>query len=280
MDNTTTLSSTNNGLIKQVVQWQERSRTRRKDGVFVVEGLREINLALSADYEASMFFHCPEIVQNNPQNKNNESIASLPQSVSEGSKIYAVSQNVYKKIAYRNSTEGIVGVFEAKKHQLADLNIKRKNPLIMVAEAPEKPGNIGALLRTADAAGVDAFLLANPRTDLYNPNIIRSSVGGIFTTNLATGTTQEIINYLQTKNIAIYSAILQEAIPYTQVDYTKATALVVGTEADGLSETWRSASTAKVKIPMNGSIDSMNVSVSAGILVFEALRQRTRVARD
>ena len=150
----------------------------------------------------------------------------------------------------------------------------------MVAEAPEKPGNIGALLRTADAAGVDAFLLANPRTDLYNPNIIRSSVGGIFTTNLATGTTQDIIDYLQTKKIAIYSAILQEAIPYTQGDYTKATALVVGTEADGLSETWRSASTAKVKIPMTGSIDSMNVSVSAGILVFEALRQRTKAAHD
>ena len=268
MDNTPTLTSTHNGLIKQVVQWQERSRARRKDGVFVVEGLREIDLALGSDYQASMLFYCPEIVQNNAQNQNHESIASLYHRVGQDSKIYAVRQNVYKKIAYRNSTEGIVGVFEAKQHQLADLNIKRKNPLIMVAEAPEKPGNIGALLRTADAAGVDAFLLANPRTDLYNPNIIRSSVGGIFTTNLATGTTQDIIDYLQTKKIAIYSAILQEAIPYTQGDYTKATALVVGTEADGLSETWRSASTAKVKIPMTGSIDSMNVSVSAGILVF------------
>ncbi len=280
MDNTPTLTSTHNGLIKQVVQWQERSRARRKDGVFVVEGLREIDLALGSDYQASMLFYCPEIVQNNAQNQNHESIASLYHRVGQDSKIYAVSQNVYKKIAYRNSTEGIVGVFEAKQHRLADLNIKRKNPLIMVAEAPEKPGNIGALLRTADAAGVDAFLLANPRTDLYNPNIIRSSVGGIFTTNLATGTTQDIIDYLQTKKIAIYSAILQEAIPYTQGDYTKATALVVGTEADGLSETWRSASSAKVKIPMNGSIDSMNVSVSAGILVFEALRQRMEAAHN
>jgi len=166
-------------------------------------------------------------------------------------------------------------VFKSKNHELKALQLKSKNPLILVAEAPEKPGNIGALLRTADAAGVDAFLLANPLTDLYNPNIIRSSVGGIFTTTIATGTTQEIIDYLNGHNIAIYSAILQEAIPYTQANYTNPTALVVGTEADGLSETWRAASKAKVKIPMNGAIDSMNVSVSAGILIYEALRQRS-----
>ena len=122
---------------------------------------------------------------------------------------------------------------------------------------------------------MDAFLLANPRTDLYNPNIIRSSVGGVFTTKIALGSTQEIIDYLKRKNIAIYSAILQEAMPYTQADYTQSAAIVVGTEADGLSETWRAASNAKVKIPMHGAIDSMNVSVSAGILIYEALRQRS-----
>ncbi len=144
----------------------------------------------------------------------------------------------------------------------------------MVAEAPEKPGNIGALLRTADAAGVDAFILANPRTDLYNPNIIRSSVGGLFTVPVATGSTQEVIDFLQQKNIAIYTAILQEAISYEKQDFTTASALVVGTEADGLSEAWRTAAKQNIIIPMQGRLDSMNVSVAAAILIFEARRQR------
>lgn len=272
----TLLTSTNNGLIKQIVQWQERSRARKKDGLFVVEGLREMNLALEAGYSGSMFFYCQDIAQHNATENDNISALDFVKSIGgQGVKTYAVSLSVYKKIAYRDTTEGVIGVFKTKNHQLQELQLKSKNPLFLVAEAPEKPGNIGALLRTADAAGVDAFLLANPLTDLYNPNIIRSSVGGLFTTTIATGTTQEIIDYLNKHNIAIYSAILQEAIPYTQADYTKPSAIVVGTEADGLSETWRTASKAKVKIPMNGAIDSMNVSVSAGILIYEALRQRS-----
>ena len=266
------VSSTSNGLIKQLVQWQEKSRARKKDGVFVIEGLREINRALDAGYQGSMYFYCPEIT--NIASQMEKPLSGLPEQAMQGIKTYSVSLNVYKKIAYRDSTEGIVGVFKTKDHSLEQLKLKTKNPLILVAEAPEKPGNIGALLRTADAAGVDAFLLANPKTDLYNPNIIRSSVGGVFTTNIATGTTEQIIDYLKAENIGIYSAILQEALPYTQVDYTKPSAIVVGTEADGLSETWRLASKAKVKIPMHGTIDSMNVSVSAGILIYEAVRQR------
>ena len=269
------LSSTSNALIKQLVQWQDKSRSRKKDGVFVVEGLREINLALNANYQGSMFFYCPEITQSSSLKENESLPTSLKSLATHGLKTYAVSHKVYQKIAYRDSTEGIIGVFKTKYHRLEDLKLTAANPLILVAEAPEKPGNIGALLRTADAAGVDAFLLANPKTDLYNPNIIRSSVGGVFTTNIGLGSTQEIIDFLKEKNIGIYSAILQEAIPYTDADYAKPSALVVGTEANGLSEPWRLASKAKVKIPMNGAIDSMNVSVSAGILIYEALRQRT-----
>ena len=150
-----------------------------------------------------------------------------------------------------------------------------KNPLILVAEAPEKPGNIGALLRTADAAGLDAVIIANPKSDLYNPNIIRSSVGCVFTVQTATGTTSEIINFLQERKINIYAAALSASIPYTKAKYTGATALVVGTESTGLSEAWLSRADARIIIPMEGSIDSMNVSVSAAILIFEAKRQRT-----
>jgi TrmH family RNA methyltransferase len=143
-----------------------------------------------------------------------------------------------------------------------------------VAEAPEKPGNIGALLRTADAANVDAIVISNPLTDLYNPNIIRSSVGGVFTVPIATGTSEEVIDYLKQHDISIYAAVLQESVAYDTIDFKKGSALVVGAESTGLSQGWRTASTAKIRIPMHGKIDSMNVSVAAGILLFEAKRQR------
>lgn len=265
---TPTLTSTSNALIKQLVQWQERAKARKKDGVFVVEGQREIDLALSAQFEPSMAFLCPEIIPEH--NKDHQKTQRLA-----GVKTYLVSPNVYKKIAYRDSTEGIVVVFKSKNHSLETLDVSNQNPLILIAEAPEKPGNIGALLRTADAAGVDAFVLANPKTDLYNPNIIRSSVGGIFTTKIATGSTEDIIRFLKARHIKIYSAILQEAIPFTQADYCGPTAIVLGTEADGLSESWRNVSEANIKIPMNGTIDSLNLSVSAGIIIYEAIRQRS-----
>lgn len=147
--------------------------------------------------------------------------------------------------------------------------------MILVAEAPEKPGNIGALLRTADAAALDAVIIANPKTDLYNPNIIRSSVGALFTVPMATGTTKEIIGFLSKRNIALWCAALPAAHSYLEMDYTTAGALVVGTEDTGLSDAWLKESTKNIKIPMEGSLDSLNVSVSAAILIFEAKRQRT-----
>jgi TrmH family RNA methyltransferase len=161
-----------------------------------------------------------------------------------------------------------------KSHHIEDLLLAHKNPLILIAEAPEKPGNIGALLRTADAANIDAVIIANPKTDVYNPNIIRSSVGCVFTTRIAMGSTKDIIAFLHKKNINIYCAALQASTDYYMQDFTKPTAIVVGTEAEGLTKDWLEASTQNIIIPMQGEIDSMNVSVAAGILIFEAKRQR------
>jgi len=144
----------------------------------------------------------------------------------------------------------------------------------LVVEAPEKPGNIGALLRTADAAHIDAVIIANPKSDLYNPNIIRSSVGCVFTNKIAMGSTSEIIGLLKENNVNIYCAALQASKVYTTQDFTKSTAIIVGTEATGLSEEWLKHSNQNIIIPMQGEIDSMNVSVAAGILIFEAKRQR------
>ena len=262
-----------NPLIKQIVLLQEKSRERRKTGLFVIEGLREISLALKGNYHLKTILFAPEII-------SEEEILKLKKSVNAETEFIEITSEIYRKIAYRGSTEGILAIANAKKLSLENLLPTNHSlpttlhPLILIAEAPEKPGNIGALLRTADAAKVDAVIIANPKTDLYNPNIIRSSVGCLFTNTIATGSTSEIIAFLKKNNINIYCAALQASVHYDTIDFKKATAIVVGTEATGLSEEWLQNSTQNIIIPMQGEIDSMNVSVAAGILIFEAKRQR------
>ncbi len=263
----TEVSSPQNPIVKKITALQEKSRDRRKSGLFVLEGIRELNLALGTGYKVESLLLCPELV---PPGKKEE----LIQNQGIPDHIIHVSLQIYRKIAYRGGTEGVMAIMQAGKHDLEDLSFNRKNPLVLVAEAPEKPGNIGALLRTADAAALDAVLIANPRTDLYNPNIIRSSVGCLFSVPVATGTTQQIIDFLKLQKLQIWCAALSASQPYHEVDLSVGGAIVVGTEADGLSEKWLSNSDSNIIIPMQGAIDSMNVSVSAAILIFEAMRQR------
>ncbi len=258
------ISSTQNKEVKHLLQLQEKSRQRRKEGVFLVEGQREIQLALKGKFELQAIYFCPDLM----------SLEEVHKFISKEIQITQISSEVYEKLAYRSSTEGVLAIFTTKENNLETIKFQTKNPLILIAEAPEKPGNIGAILRTADAAKVDAVFIANPKTDLYNPNIIRSSVGCVFTNQIATGSTSEIIDFLKENNISIYAAALQASKPYHEIDFTQAAAIVVGTEAIGLSEEWRQNSTQNIIIPMNGEIDSMNVSVAAGILIFEAKRQR------
>jgi len=258
------ITSPQNDFIKHIVTLKEKSRARKKSGEFVVEGIRELNIALSCGYEVVSVLFYEDLFP----------FEELKHVNIEDYKCIEVSKDVYSKIAYRDTTEGIMAVLKTKTHGLEQLNFSTKNPLILIAEAPEKPGNIGAILRTADAANVDAVIIANPKTDLYNPNIVRSSVGCVFSNTIATGTTEDVVRFLNKNGINIYSAILQESVNYTTQDYTKPSAIVVGTEATGLSQEWRDASKANISIPMAGKIDSMNVSVAAGILIFEAVRQR------
>ncbi len=262
-----TISSPQNPLIKQVVLLQEKSRERRKSNLFVIEGLREISLAIKGGFLLKTLLFCSEII---PE----EEIFVLKETANSETEFIEITSEIYQKLAYRGSTEGVLAIVNSKELELANLQPATSNPLILVAEAPEKPGNIGALLRTADAAKVDAVIIANPKTDMYNPNIIRSSVGCLFTNKIATGSTTEIISFLKEKNINIYCAALQASVPYHTCDFKKSTAIVVGTEATGLSEEWLQNSTQNIIIPMGGEIDSMNVSVAAGILIFEAKRQR------
>ena len=167
----------------------------------------------------------------------------------------------------------MIAELKCKTHTLADLEIK-ENPIVVVLESVEKPGNLGAILRSADAAGVDAVIVCDPLTDMYNPNLIRSSIGGIFTVPTAAASSEETIKWLKDRGIKIYTAQLQDSSWYYDTDMTKGSAIVMGTEATGLTDIWRKAADAHIKIPMLGRLDSLNVSVSAAILMYEAVRQR------
>ena len=257
------ITSIQNPFIKSLVQLQEKAKVRKQTGTFLIEGKREIELALKGGYELETILFLPEIISEKQLND----LTIKPLNVIE------ISKEVYQKLAYRDTTEGILAIAKTKSLSLSDLKLS-KNPLILVGESLEKPGNVGAILRTADAANIDAVIIANPKSDLYNPNIVRSSVGCLFTRQIAVGTTEEVIAYLKANNINIYSATLQDSTEYHTQNYTTPTALVVGTEATGLSEKWRTESTKNIIIPMQGEIDSMNVSVAAAILLFEAKRQR------
>ncbi|MEM1002587.1 MAG: RNA methyltransferase [Bacteroidota bacterium] len=259
-----TISSAQNPFIKELLQLKEKSRLRKNKGLFIIEGKRELSLAIKGGYQIETLLFYPDLFSESEANSMKH----------YGIDIIEISKAVFEKLAHRQTTEGVIGVVKSKSHSLEDLKFSSKNPLILVAEATEKPGNIGALLRTADAANLDAVIIANPLSDLYNPNIIRSSVGCVFTSQIALASTKEAIAYLEHLNFNIFSAILQDSVPYNSQDYTLPTVIAVGTESTGLTEPWRSVSTANIHVPMKGVIDSMNVSVAAGILIFEAKRQR------
>lgn len=261
------ISSIQNSLVKKIVLLKEKSRERKKTGLFVLEGYRELQLALKGKFHIENLFFQPDLI-------SEDKVSQLLKEYESRPEVIAVTREVYQRLAYRETTEGLIAVAKGKSNSLDELRVASKNPLILVAEAPEKPGNIGALLRTADAAHLDAVIIANPKTDLYNPNIIRSSVGCVFTNTIATGGTSDIITFLKKNNITIFCAALSASRDYTENNFKKSSAIIVGTESTGLSKEWLENSDQNIIIPMQGEIDSMNVSVSAGILIFEAKRQR------
>lgn len=261
------ISSLQNSLIKSVLVLKEKSRERKKTGEFVLEGLREFQLAIKGNYNIKTLFFNEAII-------SETEVLALLKDVKQLPELIQVSKEVYQKLAYRETTEGILAIAKSKSHLLSDLKFRTKNPLILVAEATEKPGNIGAILRTADAAKLDAVIIANPKGDVYNPNIIRSSIGCVFTNTIAMGSSEEVIEFLKNNNISIFCAALTASKNYSKIGYLQPSAIVVGTEATGLSDVWLENATQNIIIPMEGEIDSMNVSVSAAIVIFEAKRQR------
>ena len=258
------ITSAQNPKIKDLLALQEKSKERRKKGLFVVEGRRELLHCVEAGYEPYAVFYCPDIISNADFDAVVENCDC---------NYYEIPQHLYDKVAYRGGTEGVIAELHCKEMNLESLKLK-ENPLVVILESVEKPGNLGAVLRSADASGVDAVIVCDPLTDMYNPNLIRSSIGAIFTVPVATATSEENIKWLKDNNIKIYTAQLQDSEWYYDTDMKGATAIVMGTEATGLTTAWRKAADAHIKIPMLGKLDSLNVSVSAAILMFEAVRQR------
>jgi len=258
------ITSIQNSYVKELLKLQEKSRERKKRGLFIIEGKREISLAIAAEYEFETVLYFEDLIS------EQEVLHLFNANVHR----IVISKEVYQKLAYRDSTEGIIAVTKAKDFSLENIQFKTDTPLILIAEGIEKPGNIGALLRTADAANVAAVFIANPKSDLYNTNIIRSSVGCVFTNQIAVGSSKEIVAFLLENKIQMYATTLQNSNEYHKENYTLATAIVVGTEATGLTTVFREEATQNINIPMQGKIDSMNVSVAAAIVLFEAKRQR------
>ena len=249
------ITSVQNARIKHVVALQLKSSLRREKGLFVVEGQREIEHCIACGYEITELFVIDSLGYS----------GGIPATV--------VTPQVYEKMAYRERTEGIIAVAKCKEHRLDDLHLKEK-PLVVVIESVEKPGNLGAILRTAEAAGVDAVMVCDPLTDLYNPNLIRASIGGVSSVPVAVCNSKDCIAFLKAHKIRILTAQLQDSYDYYDYDMHEATAIVMGTESTGLTQQWREAADAHIRIPMLGRLDSLNVSVSAAILMYEAVRQR------
>ena len=268
---TETITSAQNPKIKDLLALQDKSKERRKKGLFVVEGRRELLHCIEAGYEPHTLFICPDILSDM---ELDDIIGVIEENFcGKMCQIIEIPQHLYDKVAYRGGTEGVIAELKCREMGLEALELK-ENPLVVVLESVEKPGNLGAVLRSADASGVDAVIVCDPLTDMYNPNLIRSSIGAIFTVPVATATSEETIAWLKANKIKIYTAQLQDSEWYYDTDMRGGTAIIMGTEATGLTDCWRKVADAHIKIPMLGRLDSLNVSVSAAILMFEAVRQR------
>jgi len=251
--------SLQNPRIKHIVKLREDKKQRQRDGLILVEGYDELTLALACGFKPQTLLTAPELV-------------SQPLAVSNAETL-TVSRPVFQKISYRENPDGWLGLFPMPKFSLDDLTLPQ-NPFVIVAESVEKPGNLGAILRTADAAHVDALLVCDPRVDVWNPNVIRASRGAVFAVPVVEVDSSNALSWLRSRGMRIVAATPSAQTLYTDVDLSRSIAVAVGTEDEGLSDFWLQNSDVLVKIPMLGKVNSLNVSVSTALVTYEAVRQR------
>lgn len=260
------ISSSANPKIKRCIHLRKK-RERDRSSLFLIEGYRELLRATEGKLEVEELFISPEHFLGENEG---ELISKIEK---KGAKIYRCDPKVFEKISYRDRPDGLLAVAKQPKKELKDLPLS-KIPFLVIAESIEKPGNLGTILRSSDAAGVDGCIVCDPCTDVYNPNVVRSSVGTLFTVPVVQATTEETLAYLRDQGIQILAATPHTENFHHQVDLKKPVALVLGTEQVGLSKTWMDEADLKVKIPMLGTADSLNVAMAATVLLYEVVRQR------
>jgi TrmH family RNA methyltransferase len=263
------LSSAQNPKIKDVMQLRER-QVRDRSGLFLIEGYREILRATDAGWDIQTLFICPELFlgTNEP---------ALIQRIGKKAQIFACTQKIFEKISYRDRPDGLIAIAVQKKMGLSDLEYifkNKPNPLLVIAEAIEKPGNLGTILRSSDAVGVDALIVCDRCTDIYNPNVVRASVGTLFTVPTIEAKGEETLKWLKAHGVSVLAATPQAEKEFTQVAMQGPIAIAVGTEQLGLSEKWMQQASLQVRIPMHGVADSLNVAMATTLLLYEAQRQR------
>jgi TrmH family RNA methyltransferase len=279
------ITSLQNPRVKDAIHLRNSRRRQRQERI-IIDGVRELARAIQAGVRMVEIFICKALLV------SEEARSLLIALETCGGEILPVSEAVFQKMAFGSRAEGILGVAEMPQKTLNDISLPSplaplraptegwsgegtsKNLLIAVLEGVEKPGNVGAVLRSADAAGVSALILADARTDLYNPNAIRASLGTIFTVPVCEAASDEALAWLREKNISIIAARVDGSVSYTEIDYRRPTAVVLGSEAEGLSSAWTAADITAVRLPMLGAADSLNVSAAAAVIFYEALRQR------
>lgn len=257
------ITSLQNPRVKQLVKLREDKKQRQKDGLILVEGYDELTLAFQCGFKPLTLLSAPELVR--------QTLTS-PYAETES---LTVSASVFQKISYRDNPDGWLGVFPLPTRTLADLALSEK-PLVIVAEAVEKPGNLGAILRTADAAHVDAVLVCDRRVDVWNPNVIRASRGAVFAVPVVEVDSHEALSWLRSRKMRILAATPSATQSYCDVKLDEALAVAVGTEDEGLTDFWLEQADLRIKIPMHGRVNSLNVSVSTALVIYEVMRQRGR----
>ncbi len=264
------IASPQNPFIKNIALLVHKASERKAQGLFVAEGLRELELALRSGYEATALLF-DEALTPLKMVQDLAATAKIPPA-----EIISVTAPVMEKIAYRSSVANVVGLFKVKNFRLDDLSY-RAAPFLLVVERVEKPGNLGAILRTADAAGLDALLCCDPLTDVFNPNIIRASLGAVFTVPVVAVSSEEAAEWLKKQGISILATWLEAAKPLYECDLRRPLAIVLGAEATGISEFWIRQADERIIVPMFGQVDSLNVSATAAVALFETVRQRLKV---
>ena len=254
------ITSLQNPRIKHIVRLRDEKRQRRQDGLMLVEGYDEIRLALAAGHQPQTLVSAPELV-------------SRPLEEAVQAETVTVSRAVFEKMSYRENPDGWLAIFPIPQTSLDTLTLNDV-PLVIVAESVEKPGNLGAILRTADAAHVDALLVCDPRVDLWNPNVVRASRGAVFSVPAVECDNVSALAWLRTHGVRVLAATPSAEMVYSDVDLREPAAIAVGTEDEGLTDFWMSNADLKVRIPMMGRVNSLNVSVSTALILYEAVRQR------